>query len=93
MLARLINSRAWQSQPTYLSLITVVATYGSDMKHASAQVITSVAVFLTFCHMSVGSRKPKTAPTRRRSSATASSPTTSSPTCFQRSESSCACTS
>lgn len=66
MLARLINSRAWQSQPTYrweylvaivyLGLITGVATYGSDMRHAAAQVITSVAVFLTFCHMSVGSR-------------------------------------
>ena len=66
MLTRLINSRVWQSQPTYrweymaaivyLGIITVVATHGSDVRHASAQVITSVAVFFTFCHMSVGSR-------------------------------------
>lgn len=66
MLARLINSRAWQSQPTYrweclvatlwLSSVTLVVTDWSDLRRAAAQVITALAVMGAFAHMSVGAR-------------------------------------
>ena len=66
MVANLVNSRLWQSQPTYrweyvvassyLACVVVVTTNWQDARLAAGQVISAFAVMGTFGHMSVGSR-------------------------------------
>lgn len=65
-LARLVRSPAWQALPTYawesgfavayLVAVTLASTDWSDPRSAVGQVLSSVAVYLSFQHMSVGAR-------------------------------------
>ena len=66
VLARVVNSWAWQSQPTfereysfaalYLGLVTVFSTDFSNRSAIIGQALSAAAVFVSFQHMSVASR-------------------------------------
>lgn len=66
MLTRLVNSRLWQSRPTfwweylaastYLTCVVAFTTDWTNTRMAAGQVISAFAVMGTFGHMSVGSR-------------------------------------
>lgn len=66
VLARIVNSRLWQTKPTYereysfaalyLGVITIVSTDFSSRTAILGQVLSAMAVFVSFQHMSVASR-------------------------------------
>ena len=66
VLSRIVNSAAWQSQPTfereysfaalYLGVVTILSTDFSSNTAIIGQALSAVAVFVSFQHMSVASR-------------------------------------
>ena len=66
MLARVVNSRLWQSRPTwnwevgfaalYLVTITLATTRWEDPRHATGQAFCLLAALLTFAYVAVATR-------------------------------------